>query len=96
MATVKNIARVSSSLEANVRIGGYPDLLPRGRYTSSLMLKCDEGIEVKASVQEGGWQGHNPEDCWVMVFRYAVGKQGGAEIVPLTFLEILAASRLTR
>ena len=23
---VKNIARVSSSLEANVRIGGYPDL----------------------------------------------------------------------
>jgi len=86
---VKNIARGSSTLEANVRVGGYPDLLPKGRYSPDLALKWEEGIEVKASVQKGGWQGHNPEDCWVMVFRYTVGKQPHGEVAPLTFVEIL-------
>jgi hypothetical protein len=88
---VKNIARASATLEANLRVGGHPDLLPPGHYTSNLVLKGDEGIEVKASIQKGGWQGHNPEDCWLMVFRYAVGEQHDNEAVPLTFVEILCA-----
>lgn len=87
---VKNIARASKTLEANLRVGGHPDLLPMGHYESNLILKGDQGIEVKASIQPGGWQGHNPEDCWLMVFRYAVGERD-----PLTFVEILCA-RLTR
>jgi len=89
---VKNIARASETLEANMKIGGHPDLLPKGHYASNLVLKGDEGIEVKSSIQRGGWQGHNPEDCWLMIFRHAIGEQ---EIVPLTFLEILCA-RLER
>lgn len=89
---VKNIARASATLEANLKVGGHPDLLPQGHYTSNLVLKGDEGIEVKASIQKGGWQGHNPEDCWLMVFRYAVGEQHNNEAVPLTFVEILCAS----
>jgi len=89
---VKNIARASETLEANMKIGGHPDLLPKGHCASNLVLKGDEGIEVKSSIQRGGWQGHNPEDCWLMIFRYAIGEQ---EIVPLTFLEILCA-RLER
>jgi hypothetical protein len=92
---VKNIARASQTLEANVKVGGHPDLLPKGHYASNLVLKGDEGIEVKSSVQRGGWQGHNPEDCWLMVFRYAIGEQQGGEVVPLTFVEILCA-RLER
>jgi hypothetical protein len=88
---VKNIARASATLEANLKIGGHPDLLPQGHYTSNLILKGDEGIEVKSSIQKGGWQGHNPEDCWLMVFRYAVGAQHNNEAVPLTFVEILCA-----
>lgn len=92
---VKNIARASQSLEANLKVGGYPDLLPKGRYSSNLVLKGDEGIEVKSSIQKGGWQGHNPEDCWLMVFRYAVGKQDDIEHAALTFVEILCA-RLTK
>ena len=88
---MKNIARTSAALEANLKVGGHPDLLPKGHYTSSLVLKGDEGIEVKASVQHGGWQGHNPEDCWVMVFRYAVGQQETGVVLPLTFVEILCA-----
>ena len=72
---VKNIARASQTLEANMKIGGHPDLLPKGYYTSNSVLKGDEGIEVKSSIQPRGWQGHNPETCWLMIFRYAIGKQ---------------------
>lgn len=91
---VKNIARVSSALEANLKVGGHPDLLPKGYYTSNLVLKGDEGIEVKSSIQKGGWQGHNPEDCWLIVFRYVIGEQRSGESLPLTLVEILCA-RLT-
>lgn len=88
---VKNLGRVSQTLEANMKVGGHPDLLPKGRYSSNLVLKGDEGIEVKTSIQKGGWQGHNPEDCWLMIFRYAVGEQKTGESLPLTFIEILCA-----
>lgn len=92
---VKNIARVSSTLEANLKVGGHPDLLPKGHYSSNLVLKGGEGIEVKSSIQKGGWQGHNPEDCWLMVFRYMVGEQKNKKSIPLTFIEILCA-KLTK
>lgn len=92
---VKNIARVSSTLVANLKVGGHPDLLPKGFYDSNLILKGDEGIEVKASIQKGGWQGHNPEDSWLLIFRYMVGMQDDNQTVPLTFLEILCA-KLTK
>lgn len=88
---VKNIARASMTLEANLKVGGHPDLLPKGHYSSNLVLKGDEGIEVKSSIQAGGWQGHNPEDCWLMIFRYAIGEQEGEVKLPLTFIEILCA-----
>lgn len=92
---VKNIARASHSLVANLKVGGHPDLLPKGLYSSNLILKGEEGIEVKASIQRGGWQGHNPEKCWLMVFRYVVGKQKNEKVVPMTFVEILCA-KLTK
>jgi hypothetical protein len=92
---VKNIARSSHSLVANLKVGGHPDLLPKGYYSSNLILKGEEGIEVKSSIQRGGWQGHNPEDCWLMVFRYIVGKQDDNQVAPLTFVEILCA-KLTK
>ncbi len=92
---VKNIARVSKTLVANLKVGGHPDLLPKGYYSSNLVLKGDEGIEVKTSIQKGGWQGHNPEDSWLLVFRYVVGIQDDDQVVPLTFVEILCA-KLTK
>ena len=88
---VKNIARAAETLETNAKVGGHPDLLPKGHYASNLALKGDEGIEIKSSIQRGGWQGHNLEDCWLMVFRYAIGEQKEEASTPLTFLEILCA-----
>lgn len=92
---VKNLSRATSTLEANRQVGGYPDLLPTGRYEANKVLKGTEGIEVKASIQKGGWQGHNPEDGWVMVFRYVVGGPDDPEPRPLSFVEVLCA-RLSR
>jgi hypothetical protein len=88
---VKNIAKTSATLEANMKVGGHPDLLPTKSYSSNTVLKGEEGIEVKCSIQPGGWQGHNPEDCWLMVFRYVVGKEISGAVMPLTFVEILCA-----
>lgn len=88
---VKSVARVCPLLVCNEKIGGYPDLLPAGRYSTAFVLKGEEGVEVKASIQRGGWQGHNPETGWVMIFRYMVGAQGAGVVVPLTFTEILCA-----
>jgi len=88
---VKNIARMSDTLVANLKVGGHPDLLPKGYYSSNLILKGDEGIEVTSSKQKGGWQGHNPENCWLLVFRYIVGRQDNDRVIPLTFVEILCA-----
>ena len=70
------------------------DINTKNQLGQALVLKGEEGIEVKASIQKGGWQGHNPEDCWLMVFRYELGKQSTSKSVPLTFVEILCAKLL--
>lgn len=82
---VKNVAKSSDCLIANRKVGGHPDLLPAGCYDSDLVLKGEEGIEIKASIQHGGWQGHNPEESWVMIFRYEL---------PLCLVEIMCARLL--
>ena len=91
---VKNIGRASTTLVANQKVGGHPDLLPKDKYPSGSVLKGTEGIELKTSMQKGGWQGHNPEKCWVMIFRYTVGEQPDGKRLPLTFTEILCGRLL--
>jgi len=36
---VKNTARASATLKAHVKVGGYPDRLPRGRYPGLFILR---------------------------------------------------------
>ena len=47
---------------------GHPDLIPKGRFEGDSVQYAHEGIEVKASRHLSGWQGHNAEDAWLMVF----------------------------
>ena len=47
---------------------GHPDLVPVGIYVDDACLHGDKGIEIKASRHISGWQGHNAEDVWLMVF----------------------------
>jgi hypothetical protein len=89
---VKNISNNSATLIRNKKVGGHPDLIPRGRYPNDETLH-GEGIEIKSSKQEGGWQGHNPEKAWVMIFRYILDKTDcpPEERDPITFVQVLAA-----
>jgi hypothetical protein len=63
-----NIPKHCPDLAKNVYHNGHPDLLPKGRFPNDSMQHCNEGIEIKGSRYLRGWQGHNAEDCWLMVF----------------------------
>lgn len=69
---VRAVSDESATLVRNIRIGGHPDLIPIGLYEGDTVLRGDDGIEVKASRQAGGWQGHNAEACWLLVFQYGI------------------------
>jgi hypothetical protein len=52
----------------NTYHNGHPDLIPTGVFPNNAVQHATEGIEIKASRYLRGWQGHNPEDAWLMVF----------------------------
>jgi hypothetical protein len=56
------------TLAKNLYHNGHPDLLPQGKFPGNALQHGTEGIELKASRYSRGWQGHNPEECWLMVF----------------------------
>lgn len=91
---VKNLAETSPALVRNEKIGGHPDLLPVGVYEENEVLHGEEGIEIKSSKQPGGWQGHNPEAGWLMIFRYTIDTEIQpvvVEWIPTSYVEILVA-----
>jgi len=74
---------------------GHPDLLPKGRYPYDSVLHGDEGIELKASRHASGWQGHNPENVWLMVFVFDANSSRdeaqGIEPKPFRFVKVVGA-----
>ena len=46
----------------------HPDLLPGDSFPNNAAQYASQGIEIKASRYLQGWQGHNPEATWLMVF----------------------------
>jgi hypothetical protein len=69
---VSRIPRHCPTVVKNKYHNGHPDLLPKDRYEADAVLHGDAGIEVKASRYDSGWQGHNAEDCWLLVFVFGV------------------------
>ena len=65
-----NIPRHCPSLAKNQYHNGHPDLIPKDKFPGDSVQHSDEGIEVKGSRYMKGWQGHNPEDTWLMVFLF--------------------------
>jgi len=90
---VKNLSDASHTLTRNRKVGGHPDLILSGRYPGDAVLRGEDGIEVKASKTKGGWQGHNPEKGWVVIFRYIVDTltEPVEDRHPTEFVEVLAA-----
>lgn len=56
------------TLVKNLYHNGHPDMLPTGEYQDDAAQHVDQRIEIKGSRYLRGWQGHNPEDIWLMVF----------------------------
>ena len=90
---VQSTSKQSASLIRNQYHNGRPDLLPRGRYPENAVLRGEEGVEVKASRNDGGWQGHNIESGWITIFQYQVdlGTQPVEERQPTRFVRVLIA-----
>jgi len=93
------IPKFCPTIVKNCYHNGHPDLLPRGMYAGDSVLHAGEGIEVKASRHVSGWQGHNPEDVWLMVFVFDANSSRdvplGIAPKPFSFLKVLGA-RLTK
>lgn len=58
------------NLVKNQYHNGHPDLIPSGMFPDDAIQYASEGIEVKGSRHPRGWQGHNPESVWLMVFHF--------------------------
>lgn len=80
---------------------GHPDLVPTNHFPNNAVLHDTVGIEVKASRNRQGWQGHNPENVWLMIFIFDANsandeafavREGVAPVArPFRFVEVLGA-----
>jgi hypothetical protein len=91
-----NLPKHCPTIAKNAYHNGHPDLLPAGKYPRDAAQHVgSDGIEVKASRYRKGWQGHNPEDVWLMVFVFEGGRPSDArnakEITRFRFLGVYGA-----
>jgi hypothetical protein len=89
------IPKHCESMVKNNYHNGHPDLLPIGIYQNNACLHGDKGIEIKASRHLSGWQGHNPEDVWLMMFVFESNSPRDVALekpaIPFRFLKVLGA-----
>ncbi|MCD8486025.1 MAG: hypothetical protein LRZ84_04595 [Desertifilum sp.] len=63
-----SIPKYCITLAKNQYPNGHPDLIPVNTFSENAVQYSNQGIEVKGSRHLSGWQGHNPESVWLMVF----------------------------
>jgi hypothetical protein len=94
-----SIPKHCPTLVKNQYHNGHPDMIPKGRFPKDSVQHADEGIEIKGSRYLRGWQGHNPEDTWLMVFVFdsnrPVDAAKGITPRPFKFVMVVGA-RLTK
>ncbi|MCG8349012.1 MAG: hypothetical protein MI924_14670 [Chloroflexales bacterium] len=74
---------------------GHPDLIPAGKYPNDEAQHVTEGIEIKGSRYHRGWQGHNPENIWLMVFVFDSNRP--KDTTPRSFrFETVVGDQLTK
>ncbi len=79
----------------NLYHNGHPDMLPAGKYPSDEAQHAgSDGIEIKASRYLQGWQGHNAEDVWLIVFVFQSGRMGPKVKEPKAFKFLLVAGAM--
>jgi hypothetical protein len=65
-----SIPKYCPTLVKNRYHNGHPDLIPKGMFPKDAVQYSHEGVEIKGSRYAKGWQGHNPEAIWLMVFSF--------------------------
>lgn len=94
----EELALASDALHINEKPDGFPDILPvdNEEYAAQdyKIHHGMEGIETKCSKSNGGWQAHNNEEAWFVVFRYERGDADAdlEEMDPIQLVQVLAAS----
>lgn len=76
---ISAVPKHCSTLVKNAYHNGHPDLLPAGTFPGNSVLCGNEGIEVKGSRYSAGWQGHNPEESWLMVVVFDSNRPNDAD-----------------
>ena len=89
------IPKYCPTLAKNTYHNGHPDLVPKGKYERDACQYGTEGVEIKASRHGSGWQGHNAEDAWLMVFVFGANSardaSQGIEAKPFRFVKVVGA-----
>ena len=89
------ITKYCPTLVKNRHHNGHPDLLPGGIYAGDAVLHGTQGIEVKASRHLSGWQGHNAEAVWLLMFVFESNSQRDklelGQPKPFRFLSVAGA-----
>ncbi len=92
---ISSVPKYCSGLVKNAYHNGHPDLIPAARFPRDAVQHAEEGIEVKSSRYLRGWQGHNPEDTWLLVFVFdsnrPVDETGGIVPRPFRFVKVVGA-----
>jgi len=95
---VSTIPKYCVTLVKNRHHNGHPDLVPSGRFLNDAAQHADEGIEVKGSRYDRGWQGPNPEDTSLMVFVFDSNRPpdrpNGIAPRPFRFIKVIGARPL--
>ncbi len=92
---IMRIPEYCPTLVKNRYHNGHPDLIPRGIFPGDAVQYAHEGIEIKGSRRASGWQGHNPESVWLMVFHFdsntSRDKERGVSPKPFRFKAVYVA-----
>lgn len=90
-----SIPKHCPTLVKNTYHNGHPDLLPANTYPGNSVQYGHNGIEVKASRYLSGWQGHNAEESWLMVFVFDCNRPRdtiqGTKPRPFSFVKVVGA-----
>lgn len=90
-----SIPKYCKTVVKNRYHNGHPDMLPAGKYPDDAAQHAGkDGIEIKASRHLKGWQGHNAEDVWLMVFVFESGREGPKVSQGQTFKFLLVAGAM--
>ena len=93
-----SIPNYCSTLVKNRYHNGHPDMIPAGRFPNDAAQHAEEGVEIKASRYGRGWQGHNAEDTWLMVFVFDSNRPVDALMKippkPFRFVKVVGARLL--